>query len=240
MATHRAASRRSASAPAVRGAATAASLALGSSLLRAALLAPRGSTSFRRRTSALAATWTAGGVAGGALDPTRWRVFDGDELRERVPVPLATAAGAVGVFTVGASVVVRVPVLLEEVETVLAHATRGSYAKATALALVTGATEELFFRGTVHDVVSDLGLPAVPTTAAAYATTIGSAGNPLLVLAAGILGVLTGRERERTDSLLAPTLLHVGWSLGMVTVLPRVTRRQRERMARRLMEGARR
>lgn len=238
MATHRAASRRTASAPAARGA--AATLAVGVPLLRAALLAPRGSTAFRRRTSALAATWTAGGLAGGALDPARWRVSDGDELRERVLVPLVTAAGAVGVFAAGASVVVRVPLLLEEVETVLAHATRGSYAQATALALLTGAAEELFFRGTVHDVVTELGLPAVPTTAATYATTIGAAGNPLLVLAAGILGVLTGRERERTDSLLAPTLVHVGWSLGMVTILPRITRGERARMARRRPRGGRR
>lgn len=204
----------------------AATLALGTPLLRAALLAPRGGASFRRRTAALAATWGGGAAATGQFDPRLWRV-DPEDVRTRVLLPAATAAGAVAVFSAGAVVVAKVPYLRREIETVIAHATRGSFAQATALALVTGASEELFFRGTVHDVAGALDLPAVPTTTAVYTVTTAVTGNPLLVLASALLGALTGAARERTGSLVAPTVLHLGWSIGMIAVLPRVVRRQR-------------
>ena len=206
-----------------------ATLALGAPLLRSALLAPRGQATFRHRAAALAATWAAGGVAGGQLAPGLWAVRSHQDLRGRVLVPAATAAGTVAVFGAGAAVVSRVPFLRAEIETVLAHATRGPFVPATALALVTGAGEELFFRGTLHDVMERAGLPTTSTTTAVYAVTTCATGNPLLVLASALLGVLTGRERNRTDSLLAPTLVHLGWSLGMIVVLPRITARSQAR-----------
>ncbi len=201
-------------------------MAVGVPLLRAALLAPRGGSSFRRRTMALASAWTTGAAVSGQFEPRLWRV-DPSERRERVLLPAATAAGAVAVFSVGAVVVAKVPILRREIESVIAHATRGSFAQATALALVTGATEEFFFRGAVHDLASALELPTVPTTTAVYTVTTCATGNPMLVFAAGLLGTLTGIARERSGSLVAPTVLHVGWSLGMLTVLPRVMARQR-------------
>lgn len=212
-------------------AAALATLAAGTPLLRAAITAPRGGAAFRRRTAALAATWTAGGAATGQFQPRLWQVKDRDELTDRVLRPAATAAAAVGVFAAGAVVVSKVPFLRREIETVMAHATRGSFAQAAALALVTGATEEVFFRGTVHDLANTFGLRPVRTSTALYTLTTTATGNPLLVFAAGVLGLLAGHERERTDSLLAPTLVHMGWSLGMLTILPRVTGRQRRQQA---------
>ena len=204
-----------------------ATLAFGTPLLRAALLAPRGQAPFRRRTAALAAVWGAGGAAGGQLTAGLWAVRSRRELRERVLAPVATAAGAVAVFGVGAALVSRVPLLREEIDTVLAHATRGSTVQAAALALVTGAGEELFFRGTLHDVAERAGLSPLAATTTVYSVTTCASGNPLLVLASCLLGILTGRERVRTGSLLAPTLVHLGWSLGMIAVLPRITARAR-------------
>lgn len=213
----------------LRGSATellaAGTLAVGTPLLRAAILAPRGGSSFRRRTLALAATWAAGGAATGQLRPELWRVRDRDELTERVLRPAATAAGTVAVFAAGALVVSRVPVLRREIETVIAHATRGSFVQAAALAFLTGVTEEVFFRGTLHELATARGLPEPATTTAAYAVTTCATGNPLLVLASAILGGLAGLERRRTGSVLAPAVLHLGWSVGMVTVLPRVLAR---------------
>lgn len=211
--------------------ATAVTLAVGTPLLRAAIRAPRGGSAFRRRTAALAATWVSGGAATGQFTRDRWQVRDTAEARDKVLRPAATAAGAVAVFSLGAVVVSKVPFLRREIETVIAHATRGSFAQATALALVTGASEEVFFRGSLHDLADDLDLPTLPATAGAYTLVTCATGNPLLVLAAGILAVLTGHERRRTDSLLAPTVVHLGWSIGMITVLPRVTARQRQRSA---------
>lgn len=204
-----------------------ATLATGGPLLGAAITAPRGGAAFRRRTAALAATWTAGGAATGQFQPRLWQVRDKAELTDRVLRPAAKAAAAIGVFAAGAVVVSKVPFLRREIETVMAHATQGSFAQAAALALVTGATEEIFFRGTVHDLADTFGLRPVRTSTAVYTAITTATGNPLLVFAAGALGLLAGHERERTDSLVAPTVVHLGWSLGMLTVLPRVTRRQR-------------
>lgn len=204
-----------------------ATVGVGGPLLRAAITAPRGGPAFRRRTAALAATWASGAAATGQLDPQLWRVLDAHDLRERVLKPAATAAAAVGVFAAGAVVVSKVPFLRREIETVIAHATRGSFAQAAGLALVTGATEEMFFRGTVHDLAQTFELRPVRATTAVYTAVTTSTGNPLLVFAAGALGFLAGRERTRTGSLLAPTIVHLGWSVGMLTVLPRVVRRQR-------------
>ena len=43
---------------------------------------------------------------------------------------------------------------------------------------------------------------------------------PLLVLAAALLGVVTGRQRRVTGRILGPAVTHLTWSLGMLFLLP--------------------
>lgn len=212
----------------VRLAAAVATVAIGTPLLRMTLESPRGGTTFLRRTVALAGVWTAGAAVSGHLRRERWGTRrDGTRHAEDLTRPALVAAGAVGVFAAGALVVSRVPALRREIDTVLAHAERGNSGLVIALALVTGAAEEVFFRGTVPDLAAEFGLPPLATSSVAYAAVTCATRNPLLVLAAGALGVLAGAERSRSGGLVAPVVVHLGWSFGMVELLPRITRRER-------------
>jgi len=45
-------------------------------------------------------------------------------------------------------------------------------------------------------------------------------GNPMLVVAALLLGALVGLERRATGGIQAPIITHVVWSVTMLVVLP--------------------
>lgn len=184
-------------------------------MLRRAIRSPRGGMAFRRRTVELAAVWTAGAVAIRALGER-----PSGELRSVVLQPAATGAATVGVFTVGALVGARLPIVRDRMADVLDHARKGPLPTVAGLALLTGAAEEVFFRGGLYDVTGHLGLPPVRTTTAVHMAVTTATGNPMLVLASGLLSALAGLERERTGSVVAPVVLHVVWSAGMLLVLP--------------------
>ena len=63
---------------------------------------------------------------------------------------------------------------------------------------------------------------AVAITTVVYALTTAGAGIPLLVLAAGLLGLLTALQRRVTGGILGPVITHLTWSLGMLFLLPAV------------------
>ena len=58
------------------------------------------------------------------------------------------------------------------------------------------------------------------TTTAVYAVITLATGNPMLVLAAAVLGLVTAVERHRSGGVLAPGIVHATWSLTMLLVLP--------------------
>jgi uncharacterized protein len=45
-------------------------------------------------------------------------------------------------------------------------------------------------------------------------------GNPMLVFAAFLLGLVLGLQRRASGGILAPILTHITWSTTMVLVLP--------------------
>ncbi len=47
-------------------------------------------------------------------------------------------------------------------------------------------------------------------------------GNPMLVFAAVLLGLLLGLQRRASGGILGPILTHCTWSLTMLLVLPPV------------------
>jgi uncharacterized protein len=134
--------------------------------------------------------------------------------------PAATGAATVAVFAAGAVIGARLPLVRDRMADVLDHARKGPLPTVAGLALVTGAAEEVFFRGGLYDVAAHLGLPSVQTTTAVHMAVTTATGNPMLVLASGLLSTLAGLERERTRSVVAPVVLHVVWSAGMLLVLP--------------------
>ncbi|HWC24685.1 MAG TPA: CPBP family intramembrane glutamic endopeptidase [Flexivirga sp.] len=199
-------------------AAAAATLAIGTPMLRRAIRSPRGGMAFRRRTVELAAVWTAGAAAIRLIDGRGFELPA--DLRAVVLQPAAVGAVTVGVFTAGALVGSRLPFVRDRMADVLDHARKGPLPTVAGLALLTGATEELFFRGALYDVAAHLGLPVLATTTALHMAVTTATGNPMLVLASGLLSTLTGLERARTGSVVAPVVLHVVWSAGMLLVLP--------------------
>lgn len=183
---------------------------------------------FRRSTVELAAVWTAGATVTRALGVrVPARLFG---LRAVVLRSAATGVATVGVFTVGALVGARLPFVRDRMADVLDHARKGPLPTVTALALLTGAAEEVFFRGALYDVAGKLGLPAVQTTTAVHMAVTAATGNPMLVLASGPLSALAGLERARTGSVVAPVVLHVVWSTGMLLVLPPIVERRTSRV----------
>ena len=63
---------------------------------------------------------------------------------------------------------------------------------------------------------------AVAVSTVLYMLVTLASGVPLLVLAAGVLGVVTGLQRRVTGGVLGPILVHVAWSMSMLFLLPPV------------------
>lgn len=194
---------------------TAVVVIIGSVVLGASLRIEPGSPWFYPAALTMAATWAIGAVASGPLHLGRIAVAD--QLRRPIASPILLGLALAGVFVVGALVVRRVPVLAEEVSTILEHADRGSLPLLMAVTAVTGLAEELFFRGAAYAAIPRY---PVAVTTAAYAVATLATGNVMLAFAAMLLGFVVGLERRASGGILAPALTHVTWSLAMLVTLP--------------------
>ncbi|WP_329045518.1 CPBP family intramembrane metalloprotease [Amycolatopsis sp. NBC_01488] len=177
--------------------------AAGSVLLGASLASPPGSRRFPVLTASVAATWFAGAgpVPRGRRD---------------VVQPVLAGAGAFGVFYGCALVARHVPPLRRAITGVLSHAHRGSTPSVVATALVTGAAEEVFFRGALYDAFG------ARRATAMYVLSTTATRNPALVLASAVMGTLFTVQRGRSGGVQAPLLTHVVWSALMLRFLPRL------------------
>jgi len=133
---------------------------------------------------------------------------------------LALGAILLAVFLLGGFVIAHVPPLRDPVTHLLDHARLGSLTLVAAITAVNGIAEELYFRGALYSAVGRR--HAVLVTTVVYALTTVGSGIPLLVLAAALLGVLTGLQRRVTGGILGPMVTHLTWSLGMLLLLPLV------------------
>ncbi len=202
-----------------RSIAVAVTVIVGAVGLGLALSVRPGDPMFYPATLGVASLWVVGALASGPLRLGRGRSRDGGTSRG-VLQGLILGAMLLAVFLAGALVVVRIPVLREPVEGLLAHATYGSIALVAAITAVNGIAEELFFRGALF-----AALPSSVTVAGStllYAASTLFAGVPLLTFAAVCLGLLTAAQRRVTGGVLGPIASHLTWSLGMLFLLPPV------------------
>jgi len=184
-------------------------LVLGTVLLGISFRIEPGSVWFYPSAFALAATWAVGAFASGPVP-----------LGDRAVVrPLLVGVVLAGVFVLGALIVRELPVLDDQVAAVTAYAVRGSGPLVAVVTLVTGAAEELFFRGAVFGRMAQR--PVVATTAV-YAVVTLATGNIALVLAAVLLGIVVGLVRQRSGGVLAPAITHMTWSFVMLLALPQL------------------
>ncbi|MEO6703444.1 MAG: type II CAAX endopeptidase family protein [Jatrophihabitantaceae bacterium] len=191
-------------------------LVLGSVLLGISLSVRPGSQAFYPLTGSLAAVWVIGGFASGPLH--LGRISFGGSLRRPILTPIVIGLLAGAVFVTGALVVREIGPLRDYTEQVLAHARYGSLPLLTALTLLNGITEEIFFRGALYAAIGARHPVLITTVVYALATV--ATGNPMLVFAAATVGLVWGLQRRASGGVLAPILTHVTWSAVMLFALP--------------------
>lgn len=193
-------------------------LVAGSGVLGWTLRIEPGDPMFYVAGGLLAVVWAGGAVLSGALRLGRAHTRSGRAPALPIVQSLALGALLLGLFLAGATVVAQVPVLRKSVDQLLDHAQLGSLAVVALITTANGVAEELYFRGALYAAVNRR--HAVAITTIAYTAVTVFTGVPLLVLAAFVLGLITGLQRRVTGGILGPTVTHLVWSLGMLFLLP--------------------
>jgi uncharacterized protein len=194
-------------------------LVIGGALLGYSLTRRPGDESFYWLMLALAAVWALGAFASGPLHLGSVR-FRG---RNQRPVITGTVVGLAlgGVFLVGGLVARDIPSMREFVVGVLDFANHGPLVLVVFITVINGIAEELFFRGALYTALGKA-YPAMVSTIIYVIATSATTGNPMLGVAAAIVGAVCAFERRTTGGVLAPTLTHFFWGLVMVLALPPV------------------
>ncbi len=193
-------------------------LVVGATLLGFSLNVQPDSPLFYPLTIALASTWVIGGFASGPLHLGRTN-FRG-ELRRPIIIPVLLGLVTAAVFILGALIVREIEPLRASTENVLAFARYQSLPLVALVTVMNGIAEEIFFRGALFAAIGTWHPVAISTLI--YSLTTVATGNPMLVFAAVMLGVLLGLQRRSSGGILGPILTHCTWSLTMLLVLPPV------------------
>ncbi len=193
---------------------------VGGIVLGISLRTEPGSPAFYAGSLALSAIWAAGAFASGPLHLGRILHPERDPVRPIV-APVVLGLALAGVFAAGGLVVREIPALAGQVDAVVEYADQGTLPLLVLITAITGAAEELFFRGAAYAATPrhPVLVTTVLYTLATYAT-----GNVMLTFAAVLLGLLVGLERRASGGILGPILTHLSWSLSMLLVLPLIFR----------------
>ena len=194
----------------------ALTIVVGATLLGLSFSTEPGDPRFYLLTLGLAATWVLGSIASGPLHLGHI-LFRGTRRRP-VITPIVVGLMLAGIFIVGALIVRLIPPLAGYAEDVLGYARAGNLAVVAVITLVNGIAEEMFFRGALFAAIGVKHPVLISTVLYALATVAG--GNPILVLAAAILGAVVGLQRRAGGGILAPILTHITWSMAMLFLLP--------------------
>lgn len=190
---------------------------LGGIVLGLSLRAEPGSVSFYAGSLTLSAVWAAGAFASGPLH--LGRIASRSGYRRPVVAPLLIGLALAALFVVGGLVVRQIPFLAGQVGDVVVYADRGAVPLLVLITAITGATEELFFRGAAYAAT-----PRHPVflTTALYTVATYATGNVMLTFAAALLGLVVGLQRRASGGIQAPIITHLTWSLTMLFALPLV------------------
>jgi membrane protease YdiL (CAAX protease family) len=191
-------------------------LVIGAAVLGLSFRRTPGESSFCWLTLALAAVWIVGAYTSGPLHlgGINWRG------RNQRPVISGTTIGLLlgGVFVLGGLVAREIPAVSGLISRVLQYAHQGSFLLIVLITLVNAIAEEIFFRGALYTALGRHQPVAISTTLYTAATM--ASGNPMLGVAAIILGTVCALERRASGGVLAPMLTHFMWGLIMVLALP--------------------
>ena len=192
-------------------------LVIGGALLGYSLTRRPGDASFYWLTLALAGVWALGAFASGPLHVGSFRG------RNRPPVIAGTVVGLAlgGMFLLGGLVAREIPAVREFIVRVLDFANHGPLVLVAFITVINGVAEELFFRGALYTALGKA-YPALVSTVIYVIATSATTGNPMLGVAAVVVGGVCAWERRATGGVLAPMLTHFFWGLVMVLALPPV------------------
>ena len=190
---------------------------LGGIVLGLSLRLDPGSPAFYAGSLTLSAVWATGAFASGPLH--LGRIARNGAYVRPVVAPVLIGLALAGVFVVGGLVVKQIPFLAGQVGDVVVFADRGSVPLLVLITAITGAAEELFFRGAAYAATPKH--PVLLTTLL-YAVATYATGNIMLTFAAAFLGFVVGLERRASGGIQAPIITHLTWSLTMLFVLPLV------------------
>jgi hypothetical protein len=194
----------------------AITIVVGATLLGLSFSVQPGDPTFYPLTFALAATWVIGSFASGPLH--LGRILSRGELRRPIISPILVGLALAAIFIVGALVFRLIPPLVGLTEDVLGYARSGDLVIISVITVVNGIAEELFFRGALFAAIGTRHPVLISTLLYGLATVPG--GNPVLVFAALVLGLVVGLERRAAGGVLGPILTHLTWSLTMLYALP--------------------
>ena len=195
-------------------------LVVGATLLGLSFSTEPGDPAFYPLTFGLAATWVLGSFASGPLH--LGHIVLRSQLRRPIITPIIVGLLLAGMFVVGGLVIREIPVLAQFTNDVLGYAKAGNIVLVAVITLVNGVAEELFFRGALFAAIGVRHPVLISTVVYALATIAG--GNPVLVFAAAVLGLVVGLQRRAGGGVLAPILTHITWSMAMLFLLPLIFR----------------
>ena len=194
----------------------AITIIVGATLLGLSFSTEQGDPRFYPLTLGLAATWVIGSFASGPLH--LGRILSRGELRRPILAPILVGLSLAALFIVGALIFRMIPPLAGLTEDVLGYARSANLLIITVITLMNGIAEELFFRGALFAAIGVRYPVIISTLLYGLATVPG--GNPVLVFAALVLGLVVGLQRRAGGGVLAPILTHITWSMTMLYVLP--------------------
>ncbi|HVQ52385.1 MAG TPA: CPBP family intramembrane glutamic endopeptidase [Mycobacterium sp.] len=194
-------------------------LVIGGALLGYSLTRQPGDESFYWLTLALAGVWAIGALLSGPLHLGCIRLRG----RNQRPVITGTVVGVVlgGAFLLGGLIAREIPGVREYITRVLEFANYGPLVLVVFITVINGVAEEMFFRGALYTALGKA-YPAVVSTVIYVFATAATTGNPMLGVAAVVVGAVCALERRSTGGVLAPMLTHFFWGLIMVLALPPV------------------
>lgn len=194
----------------------ALTIVVGATFLGLSFSTEQGDPRFYALTLGLAATWVVGSIASGPLHLGHM-LFRGNRRRPLV-TPIIVGLILAAIFIAGALITRLIPPVAGYAEDVLGYARAGNLAVVAVITVVNGIAEEMFFRGALFAAIGVRRPVLISTALYALATVAG--GNPVLVLAAAILGTVVGLQRRAGGGILAPILTHITWSMAMLFLLP--------------------
>ncbi|KAB1656018.1 CPBP family intramembrane metalloprotease [Pseudoclavibacter chungangensis] len=167
----------------------------------------------------LGAVWFTGG---GIVLAIRRQVDRDDSpprpARHRVLTSLLAGAALATASLVGGLVLSSWPATAPLVAAPLAAAASQPVALLLAVAFVTGAAEEVFFRLAFPTLLRGWWRWIVPTVL--YAIVTLCSGTPALALMAAVLGVVAMWTLDRTRWWPAPIIVHAVWTVAMIGIFP--------------------